>query len=591
MNSQDYLFIKTSFMIKKYNYKDIFCNTINEALLVEEITAGSATVYHRDVTPPEKLLAAGGFLRSHAGSNGGSLYGNGVYCVYDIESNRRGYGEYLYQCHVKSLKGYLILVPEIAKRVYGEWSPWKQIATLIPKKYWKKDSYFYKDIVHYFLLNENGKVSKQKACEYFDTPALGSAGHLQNLANGIPLSRIISGVVYYGANDGYCLLSYDFSNVYIEKYSEDDGNTWTDIKMDAKMYKKQGNLFHEKDKGDFHYNGKRGYLYQVYNDGSTSEFKAEDVKEAVFNGMFMTDIASYGSFLCSAKDGKILLRDVIASLDKFDEKYDRYRLFYESRNYNCIDADGNKLLPQDVPYLSNLYKNGWARISFKDKADYNLINAKGELFFKENSPNPIKPYGNNLAIVEGLDGISIERRDGSNALGVICDKIKVNPDAMSAIISTNGESFSVDANGKTISIGSPESFVPDTHGLFLIRQNGKENFLKKNGEPLSKIWFEYCSLFDKGNVAIVMLNGKENLLNTEGQLVSDKWYSSLIDVGSGFFEVGDNGKYNIMYEDGQLISKSQWFDKVSINNDGVLEAISDGRTYVMDRRGVLTLKQ
>ena len=73
--------------------------------------------------------------------------------------------------------------------------------------------------------------------------------------------------------------------------------------------------------------------------------------------------------------------------------------------------------------------------------------------------------------------------------------------------------------------------------------NRKHNFIDKNGNIISKTWFDYTFPFKEG-FASVKLNGKWNFIDTKGSILSDTWFDYAFPFKEGFGEVELNGKWN-----------------------------------------------
>ena len=89
---------------------------IRETLLLEEVYGAQATVYHGTKTDPQILISA--ILRDEfrPGKGDGSMYGKGLYTVYDPEGTRTmsgKYGDWVIKFKV-NLYGYIIFDPDIA---------------------------------------------------------------------------------------------------------------------------------------------------------------------------------------------------------------------------------------------------------------------------------------------------------------------------------------------------------------------------------------------------------------------------------------------------------------------------------------------
>ena len=93
---------------------------IRETLLLEEVYGAQAVVYHGTRADPQELISA--LLNDEfvPGKGSGSMYGKGLYTVYNFKGTKTEKGEY--GDHVIKLKvnlyGYIIFDPDIALKVY-----------------------------------------------------------------------------------------------------------------------------------------------------------------------------------------------------------------------------------------------------------------------------------------------------------------------------------------------------------------------------------------------------------------------------------------------------------------------------------------
>ena len=126
------------------NGEDFGVNVKGE-LTIDDIKQGEV-VYHRpkdsrDSNPLSVInsLMKNGFSREYTGSNGGNMYGPGVYNVYSLRSSNdraTGYGRFIVQSYVLGgFKDFLIFNIDMAKKVYGdEWPIITQIKKLMPSR-------------------------------------------------------------------------------------------------------------------------------------------------------------------------------------------------------------------------------------------------------------------------------------------------------------------------------------------------------------------------------------------------------------------------------------------------------------------------
>ena len=160
-------------------------------LLTEEIWQNNtATVYHR--TRPERIpniLSTGWKVGS------GDMYGSGLYTNFAIESQftdymESSYGTSLVKFKVTNLDQYLICQKSVAQQILGQ--NYKISDQL--KKLNLTDLYTPEQIADFDKLMGMSKFSGQLAKNIFSAD--------ENL------DTKAKGIIYYGANDGYCLVKY-----------------------------------------------------------------------------------------------------------------------------------------------------------------------------------------------------------------------------------------------------------------------------------------------------------------------------------------------------------------------------------------------
>jgi hypothetical protein len=93
---------------------------IREALLTEEVYGAQAVVYHGTNADPVQFVSALLNDEFQPGKGAGSMYGKGLYTVYDLkgtQTERGGYGLHIIKLKL-NLYGYIIFDPEVALKVY-----------------------------------------------------------------------------------------------------------------------------------------------------------------------------------------------------------------------------------------------------------------------------------------------------------------------------------------------------------------------------------------------------------------------------------------------------------------------------------------
>lgn len=189
------------------------------------------TLYHRpkdaEVTVGGKRMKTidsiftYGFNREFTGSNGGNMYGAGVYTVYNLKSSNEkatGYGSAIIK--IKLIGGYqdfLIFSQQLAKETYGNrWYIKDQIVDLFPKDVANKIL----SSIHLVMHDDRKSFS---TIEKSSIPAkqivdlLGKSNITNNKCRGI---------IYNGGHDGACCFVMDFSSVIPVAVSYDNGKTW-----------------------------------------------------------------------------------------------------------------------------------------------------------------------------------------------------------------------------------------------------------------------------------------------------------------------------------------------------------------------------
>ena len=105
--------------------KNLLLSALNNKLLTEEIVSRNEIyVYHCAHSHSLESIGQTGFERYYSAKGVGNAYGSGIYATFDLQSSIKNaledkYGEVVLKCKVKSLRNFLIYIPEIAKQVYG----------------------------------------------------------------------------------------------------------------------------------------------------------------------------------------------------------------------------------------------------------------------------------------------------------------------------------------------------------------------------------------------------------------------------------------------------------------------------------------
>lgn len=195
-------------------------------LTLDDIKSG-VPLYHRpqdskgsDPMAVINSLMRYGFSREYTGSNGGNMYGPGVYNVYNVRSSNeraRGYGKYIVKSYLLGgYKNFLIFNKDMARKVYGDnYDISNQIKLLMPPK-------MADEVLRVFsnqlFMNDNDTLDSIKT-------SIIAVKITDFLRNRISQTKI-RGIVYSGNHDGECAFVRNFSDVVPFYYSKDNGKTW-----------------------------------------------------------------------------------------------------------------------------------------------------------------------------------------------------------------------------------------------------------------------------------------------------------------------------------------------------------------------------
>lgn len=192
------------------------------------------TLYHR---PKDAVVTVGGkkmtiidslfkygFSREFTNSNGGNMYGAGVYTVYNLRSSNEkatGYGSAIIK--VKLLGGYkdfLIFSTELAQKTYGhKYGLSDQIRYLFPEKADK----ILQELDERGLLIMHSDKDRQSAMRKSSQSAYAIVRMLNERYINDTKCR---GYVYNGGHDGACCFIRDFQSAVPVAVSYDNGRTW-----------------------------------------------------------------------------------------------------------------------------------------------------------------------------------------------------------------------------------------------------------------------------------------------------------------------------------------------------------------------------
>ena len=119
-------------------------NAIDYNLLTEEIVSKNEIyVYHCAHFKDLESIGTTGFERYFSARGVGNAYGSGIYSTFDLKSSVKNaledkYGKVILKCKLKSIRNFLIYIPEIARQVYGNPSIDFQLQKILSKEDYNK---------------------------------------------------------------------------------------------------------------------------------------------------------------------------------------------------------------------------------------------------------------------------------------------------------------------------------------------------------------------------------------------------------------------------------------------------------------------
>lgn len=240
-------------MADKQN-NQIFDLNVKGDINLKSIESG-VPLYHRpkdsrtgDPLAIIKSLMKYGFSREYTGSNGGNMYGPGVYNVINLKSSNEsatGYGSYIVRSYLLGgYKNFLIFNADIAKEVYGNnWWIGDQIMMLCPPKIATQilnrvKLYMNDNRGNVFVYkNYNGEDDENTLGRHRMVRTSDAAVSITNLLGGNISNTKIRGIQYSGGHDGDCAFVRNFSEVIPHSYSKDNGKTWITAITDELIYR------------------------------------------------------------------------------------------------------------------------------------------------------------------------------------------------------------------------------------------------------------------------------------------------------------------------------------------------------------------
>jgi hypothetical protein len=180
---------------------------IRETLLFEEVYGAQAIVYHGTEADPKKLVTALLKDRFSPGEGGGSMYGKGLYTVYDLKgtyTDTGGYGDHIIKLKL-NLYGYIIFDPDVALKVY------KAPLSIVEQA---QKLGLSKEIIKKL---EEVKIDRS----VFTSDAAFFASKF--------LKGRVKGIVYTGEEDGRCALVYDPTTAVPIAWKNVKDVSWTSV--------------------------------------------------------------------------------------------------------------------------------------------------------------------------------------------------------------------------------------------------------------------------------------------------------------------------------------------------------------------------
>lgn len=304
----------------KYNtLLEDFGLNVKGDLTIDDIKNG-VPLYHRPADGPGVIesLFKYGFSREFTGSNGGNMYGPGVYTVYSLRSSQThatGYGKTIIKAYLLGgYKDFLIFNSDIAKQVYGEnWHIVDQVKKLLPHS-------MATDLLQHVRLHMDGQSSI-------------SAHNLWRYLRDRLNSTTVRGFVFTGGHDGDVCFVRDFSSVIPFYYSIDNGKTWTKGITD-KLINRAGNATDTEFK----------YKHATNSSGSK---KFSDVNARAINGFVMVHKNNKMNFI-NVKTDKLISEYWFDFATNFDEEGfaevsfegEKFILYNNNGKIQICDEDG-----------------------------------------------------------------------------------------------------------------------------------------------------------------------------------------------------------------------------------------------------------
>jgi len=210
--------------------KSLIAGAIDYNLLLEEIVSKNEIyIYHCAHYEDLESIGETGFERFFSAKGVGNAYGSGIYSTFDLQSSIKNaledkYGEVILKCKVRSLRNFLIYVPDIARQVYGNASIDFQLQKILTKEDYNKlkNETRFPSSHHFWVHGDN--IYKLIT----NDPSLGiPQTHTSNCCHAVDwyawknptVDAAVDGFIFRGPVDGVVCILRDFKVVYPVEYS------------------------------------------------------------------------------------------------------------------------------------------------------------------------------------------------------------------------------------------------------------------------------------------------------------------------------------------------------------------------------------
>ena len=124
-----------------------------------------------------------------------------------------------------------------------------------------------------------------------------------------------------------------------------------------------------------------------------------------------------------------------------------------------------------------------------------------------------------------------------------------------------------------------------TDDINLVYLSGRYSLTNKNGELITKQWFDYIGDFENG-LSKVSKKGRWNFINQNGELISKQWFERIDIFSDGFIRVRVKGMWNIINQNGEFLSKL-WFDYFGYFKNGLAQVKLGAKWNFINQNGEL----